>query len=161
MTAEVISQIDEELPILTKTEQHSRLAHPQYFDIEAQMDASEIVWFGDKKTTLHVAIDRKQGLFLYGWFDKQETLEGYYFLSKDLFTRYGKPAWIVTDNRGVFTNLGVPLDQRNIKLTNFGFTVKTLGIELITTSIAKKKGGVESPTNVARLITRRTSKIKY
>ncbi|MDE6476740.1 MAG: hypothetical protein K2L48_00850 [Mycoplasmoidaceae bacterium] len=66
VTAEVISQIDEELPILTKTEQHSRLAQPQYFGIEVQMDASEIVWFGDKKTTLHVAIDRKQGLFLSG-----------------------------------------------------------------------------------------------
>ncbi len=143
VTAEVISQIDEELPILTKTEQHSRLAQPQYFGIEVQMDASEIVWFGDKKTTLHVAIDRKQGLFLSGWFDKQETLEGYYFLSKDLFTRYGKPARIVTDNRGVFTNLCVPLDQRNIKLTNYGFAVKTLGIELITTSIAQKKGSVE------------------
>lgn len=99
LTPQVIQQIEEEIPILPKSEQHCRLAQPKYYGEEVQMDASQIKWFSNDKTTLHVAIDRKQGLFLSGWFDKQETLEAYYYLSKDLFIRYGKPTKIVTDNR--------------------------------------------------------------
>ena len=43
-----------------------------------QMDASSFVWFGAKKTTLHVAIDDATGRIVGTWFDKEETLNGYY-----------------------------------------------------------------------------------
>ena len=41
------------------------------------MDASEFIWFGDQKSTLHGAIDDATGAIKL-YFDKQETLKGYY-----------------------------------------------------------------------------------
>ncbi|GHU32047.1 hypothetical protein FACS1894166_04610 [Bacilli bacterium] len=61
----------------------------------------------------------------------------------NMLKKYGKPLRMVTDNRGVFTNLGVPQSQRSIKHTQFGFGIHELGIELFTTSVAQKKGSVE------------------
>jgi hypothetical protein len=64
-------------PCIAKDNQHCRIAPPENFGEEVQMDASQEIWFGDKKAMLHLAIDRKQGLFLSGYFYPQETLTGY------------------------------------------------------------------------------------
>lgn len=40
--------------------------------------------------------------------------------------------------------------ERNVKLTQFGYACQILGIELVTTSIAQRKGGVERANQTAQ-----------
>ena len=68
-------------------------AHPRqprciYFGEEVQIDASDHVWFGNQKSQLHAAIDDSTGQVLAAFFDKQETLNGYYNIFYQILTKY-------------------------------------------------------------------------
>lgn len=129
--------------ILALEDSHPRQPRSKYFGEKLQMDASEFVWFGDKKTTLHGAIDDATGrIKLYC--DKQETLKGYYGLLNPILIDFGIPYSILTDNRTVFY-YNSKKDEELIKdtYTQFGYACKRLGIDLQTTSIAQKKGRIE------------------
>ena len=68
-------------------------AHPRqprciYFGEEVQIDASDHVWFGNQKSQLHAAIDDSSGQVLAAYFDKQETLNGYYNIFYQILTKY-------------------------------------------------------------------------
>lgn len=68
-------------------------AHPRqprciYFGEEVQIDASEHLWFGNQKSQLHAAIDDSTGQVLAAYFDKQETLNGYYNIFYQILTKY-------------------------------------------------------------------------
>ena len=68
-------------------------AHPRqprciYFGEEIQIDASIHLWFGNIKTALHAAIDDSTGQVLAAYFDKQETLKGYYNIYYQILTKY-------------------------------------------------------------------------
>jgi hypothetical protein len=147
---EIITSVLRNPFIVDKSNQHCRLLPPEHFGEEVQIDASQEVWFGGSKSTLHLAIDRKKGTFLAGYFHKQETLTGYIHMVLTLLREYGKPIKFVTDNRGVFTNLGVDVSERNVKLTQFGYACKILGIELVTTSVPQRKGGIERANRTAQ-----------
>ena len=67
-----------------------------------QMDASSHLWFGEEKTYLHAAIDDATGTVVAAYFDKQETLNGYYNLFHQILTNYGIPYMFYTDRRTVF-----------------------------------------------------------
>jgi transposase len=59
-------------------------AHPRRprcadFGETLQMDASLHKWFGTEKSTLHIAVDDATGMIVGAYFDKQETLNGYYW----------------------------------------------------------------------------------
>lgn len=109
-----------------------------------QMDASQLVWFGNTVTHLHVAIDDASGNIVGGYFDTQETLKGYYHVLKQILTNYGIPVTFLTDKRTVFTyqQSDTKLAQHDT-LTQFGFACSQLGIELRTSSIPQSKGRVE------------------
>lgn len=129
--------------ILELEDSHPRLPRSKYFGEKMQMDASEFVWFGDKKTTLHGAIDDATGrIKLY--FDRQETLKGYYGLLNSILIDFGIPYSILTDNRTVFY-YNSKKDEELVKdtYTQFGYACKKLGIDLQTTSIPQKKGRIE------------------
>lgn len=71
-------------------------AHPRqprciYFGEEVQIDASEHLWFGNIKSHLHAAIDDSTGQVLAAYFDKQETLNGYYNIYYQILTKYRYP----------------------------------------------------------------------
>ena len=71
-------------------------AHPRqprciYFGEEVQIDASDHLWFGNQKTQLHAAIDDSTGQVLAAYFDKQETLNGYYNILYQILTNYRYP----------------------------------------------------------------------
>ena len=66
------------------------------------MDASVYIWFGNIKTHLHIAIDDATGAILGAYFDRQETLNGYYQVFYQILTKYGIPAEFLTDRRTVF-----------------------------------------------------------
>ena len=59
------------------------------------------------KITLHGAIDNATGTVCGLYFDKQETLNGYYHLFERIWLKYGVPAKFLTDNRTVFIYNGL------------------------------------------------------
>lgn len=127
----------------------SSLAHPRKersknFGELLQMDASVHKWFGNKKTYLHAAIDDCTGKIVGAFFDEQETLNGYYHITKQILTKYGIPAQILTDNRTVFNYIkkGKGSLERDT-FTQYGFMCHRLGIALQTSSTPQVKGRVE------------------
>lgn len=77
--------------ILDLEDSHPRRPRCAYFGEMLQMDASQHIWFGDTKTHLHIAIDDATGLIVGAYFDKQETLNGYYNVLHQILVNYGVP----------------------------------------------------------------------
>lgn len=132
--------------ILDKYDAHSRIPRLKYFGECLEMDACEDYWLGFNfgKLTLHGAIDNATGTVCGLYFDKQETLNGYYHLFEKIWRKYGVPAMFLTDNRTVFIYNG--LKQKSMEkdtLTQFGYACHQLGVELVTTSIPEKKSRIE------------------
>lgn len=128
-------------------------AHPRHprcpnFGELLQLDASLHLWFGRIKTHLHVAVDDASGAILGAFFDKQETLNGYYHVLHQILSSYGIPYRFFTDKRTVFEYLkkcenSVEKDT----FTQFGYACKQLGIDIRTSSVAQAKGRVERMFN--------------
>jgi len=125
-------------------EAHPRQERSKYFGELEQMDASEHIWFGKKKTHLHASIDDATGNITGAYFDTQETLKGYYNVFKMILETEGIPYKFLTDNRTVFNYIskGKSSVERDV-LTQFGYACKTFGVDLETTSIAETKGRIE------------------
>lgn len=125
---------------------HPRGEKPKYFGEIIEQDGSIHNWFGDKKTCLHLAIDKATSTIVGAYFDKQETLNGYYHLFYQILTNYGIPYKLFTDNRTVFNYMSLNPDKRTSDkdvLTQYGYACKQLGIELETSSISQTKGLIE------------------
>ncbi len=122
---------------------HPRKERSKYFGELFQMDASEDVWFGNKKSSLHGAIDDATGIIV-AHFEPQETLVGYYNIFKMILETYGIPYKFLTDNRTVFNynSKGKTSAERDV-LTQFGYSCKTFGVDLETTSVPQAKGRIE------------------
>ena len=123
---------------------HPRKERSKYFGEKIEMDASQYLWFGGIKTHLHLAIDNCTGKIVGGWFDYQETLNGYYHIFFQILINYGIPYSFLTDNRTVFyyDSIKRKTPEKDV-LTQFGYACKTLGTELNTTSIPQAKGMIE------------------
>ena len=125
---------------------HPRGEKPKYFGELIEQDGSIHVWFGDKKTCLHLAIDKATSTIVGAWFDYQETLNGYYHVLHQILTNYGIPYKFLTDNRTVFNYMSLNPDKRTSDkdvLTQYGYACKQLGIALETTSVSQAKGLIE------------------
>lgn len=109
-----------------------------------QMDASLHPWFGGFKSTLHAAIDDASGSIVGAYFEKQETLSGYYHVFEQILTDYGIPYMFYTDRRTVFEyrRSGEGKVENNT-LTQFAYACRQLGVDIRTTSVAQAKGRVE------------------
>lgn len=130
--------------LLDDIDAHPRKERSKCFGEQIQMDASLHLWFGDSKETLHIAIDDATGKIVGAYFDAQETLYGYYQITKQFLEKYGIPVQILTDNRTVFNyqKHGRSSEERNT-FTQYGFMCHRLGITLTTSSIPQVKGRVE------------------
>ena len=125
---------------------HPRSEKPKYFGELIEQDGSIHLWFGDKKTCLHLAIDKATSTIVGAWFDFQETLNGYYHVLYQILTIYGIPYKFLTDNRTVFNYMSLNPDKRTSDkdvLTQYGYACKQLGIDLETTSVSQAKGLIE------------------
>ena len=123
---------------------HSLRERCKYFGELIQMDASSYDWFGGIVTNLHVSVDDCTGRITGIWFDKEETLFGYYNVLKQILLKYGIPAKFLTDKRTVFeyTRKGEQ-DVEKDTFTQFSYACKQLGIQIETTSVPEAKGRVE------------------
>ena len=113
-----------------------------------QIDASIHNWFGDgfPKATLHGAIDDATGTAMGLWFDREETLAGYYEMAWQIFTKHGIPEAFYGDNRTIFEYRKLSEKDKTIDRdvhVNFKRMCTQLGIELITTSVSQAKGRIE------------------
>lgn len=129
--------------------QRSPNPHPvrprrQGFGELIQLDGSFHDWLGlgaEHKITLHAAIDDATSMLLAGWFEPQETLHGYYQLTKQILERYGIPESFYTDRRTVFEYMSAK--QKTAVHTQFQAACAQFGIELLTTSSPQAKGKIE------------------
>lgn len=125
---------------------HPRGEKPKYFGELTEMDGSSHLWFGERKSCLHLAADKATNTIVGGYFDWQETLNGYYTVFKQILTNYGIPNKFKTDNRTVFNYMSTNEDKRTSDkdvLTQFGYACKQLGVQLETTSVSQAKGLIE------------------
>lgn len=123
---------------------HSRRPRCAYFGELEQMDASPYEWFGSYKTTLHIAVDDATGRITGGYFDTQETLNGYYHVYSMILHKYGIPYKFFTDRRTVFTykKKNAP-DIGEDTCTQFAYACKQLGTSIEYSSVPQAKGRVE------------------
>lgn len=109
-----------------------------------QIDASVHLWFGNKKSQLHIGVDDATGQIAGAFFDSQETLKGYYHVLNQILTNYGIPYMLFADRRTVFE-----YKKKNTSAaeedtyTQFSYACRQLGIEIKTSSVAQAKGRVE------------------
>ena len=125
---------------------HPRGEKPKYFGEIIEQDGSIHEWFGGFKTCLHLAIDKATSTIVGAYFDKQETLNGYYNVFHQILINYGIPYKFLTDNRTVFNYMSLNPDKRTSDkdvLTQYGYACKQLGVELETTSVSQAKGLIE------------------
>jgi len=123
---------------------HPRRPRCANFGEMIQMDASQHLWFGSKNTYLHVAIDDSTGMIVGAYFDRQETLNGYYNVLRQIVKGYGIPYMLYTDRRTVFEykkKKSPPVEKDTF--TQFGYACKQLGIDIKTSSVPQAKGRVE------------------
>ena len=140
---QIKTAIDHEIAL---EDSHPRREKPKYFGELIEQDGSIHVWFGATKTCLHLAIDKATSTIVGAWFDKQETLNGYYHVFYQILTTYGIPYKFITDNRTVFNYMLLNPDKRTSDkdvLTQYGYACKQLGVELETTSVSQAKGLIE------------------
>ena len=113
-----------------------------------QTDASLHKWFGESfpKATLHGSVDDSTGTVMGLYFDKEETLWGYYNMLRQILLKYGIPEAFYADNRSIFELR--KLSEKNQTIDRdvhiqFKRCCSQLGIELITTSTPQAKGRIE------------------
>lgn len=123
---------------------HSRRPRCACFGELEQMDATPYEWVPGQTWHLHLAIDDASGRITGGWFDTQETLNGYYHVFKQILMDYGIPYKFFTDRRTVFTykKKNAPSDDEDT-YTQFAYACKQLGVELESSSVPQAKGRVE------------------
>lgn len=116
-----------------------------------QMDATPFEWFGtDEKFTLHGAIDDATGKIVGLYLSKNECMQGYFDVTRQILENHGIPASIYADRHAIFlspkaSKLTIE-DQLAGKLVNdtqFVRAVKELGITLIPARLPQVKGRVE------------------
>jgi transposase len=127
---------------------HPSRPRRQCFGELLQIDASIHNWFGDSlpKATLHGAIDDATGTVMGLWFEKEETLKGYYEMMWQILGKYGIPEAFYGDNRTIFEFRRLSEKSQTIDRDvhiNFKRMCQQLGIELITTSVSQAKGRIE------------------
>ena len=127
----------------------AEFAHPTqprciFFGEEIQMDACIHNWFGKGKSAFHAGIDDSTGTIIGGYFDTQETLNGYYHITHQMLSQYGIPCLIKTDKRTVFEykKKGIISDE-NDTFTQYSYAAKQLGIQIKTSSVPEFKPRIE------------------
>ena len=141
-TKKEINKIDN--AIIDIEDAHPRRPRCAYAGEMLQMDASEYLWFGEKNSYLHLAVDDASGAITGAYFDSQETLNGYYNVLYQVLTNYGIPYMFFTDRRTIFeykkkNSTAVEEDT----FTQFSYACNQLGIQIETSSVSQAKGRVE------------------
>ena len=137
-------KVEIEEKLMLADDPHPRRPRCKHSGEMIQMDASIHEWFGSSKTTLHAAIDDATGALVGAYFDKEETLNGYYHVFRQILMDYGIPYMFYTDRRTVFEYKHRKFHSlEKDTFTQFSYACKQLGVDIKTTSVPQAKGRVE------------------
>lgn len=134
-----------------KTKQHHRRKRKAQEGLLIQMDATPFDWFGNGTTfALHGAIDDATGKVVALFMTKNECLQGYFEITKQIILNHGIPVTIYADRHTIFlsqkaSKLSIEdqLAGKQIPDTQFGRALKELEINLIPARSPQAKGRVE------------------
>ena len=102
-----------------------------------QLDGTPHDWFNDgNKLCLHLAVDDATSEILAGYFTQNECLYAYCQLMVIILKKHGVPEAVYSDKHQIFKS-------QDETMTNFGFAMKDLGIEMIYANTPQGKGRVE------------------
>jgi len=110
------------------------------------LDGSLHPWFNDQESTLVLALDDATGKALYGLFVPRESVQAYFRLCYEVFSRYGLPQRFYLDRHSVFITIrheGVHVKQSAKNPTAFQVAMAELGIGLIYAHSPQAKGRIE------------------
>lgn len=115
----------------------------------AQLDSSPYVWFGDEALALHGAIDDSSGDILGLCLCRQECLEGYFEIIRQMIKGYGIPISTYSDRHSIFFSpkgrltIEDQLEGRLEPYTQFSRAMAELGINMIAAGSPQAKGRIE------------------
>jgi hypothetical protein len=109
-----------------------------------QIDGSPHKWFEERAPAcnLLVLIDDASGRLVELFFTPAETTFGYWAALRRYLARYGKPRAFYSDKHGIF-RVNIPGALSGTGMTQFGRSMKELGIEIICANTPQAKGRVE------------------
>lgn len=103
-----------------------------------QLDASPYSWLGDGELNLHGAIDDASGSILGLYLDRQECLEGYFEVARQMIKGFGIPLSIYSDRHTIFfspknakLSIEEELEGKTEPYTQFSAAMSELGINMI------------------------------
>ena len=114
-----------------------------------QLDASPFSWLGGENLNLHGAIDDASSTVVGLYLCKEETLEGYFEVTRQMIKNFGIPISTYNDKRTVFVSpkgkLSVQdqLDGKREPYTQFSQAMDTLGVRMIPAGSPQAKGRIE------------------
>lgn len=134
-----------------KLKAHHRRKRKAQEGLLIQMDATPFDWFGDGKIySLHGAIDDATGKILGLFMTKNECLQGYFEVTRQIILINGIPVNIYADRHAIFlsqkaSKLSVEeqLAGKKIPETQFGRALKELDVTIIPARSPQAKGRIE------------------
>ena len=134
-----------------KVKSHNRRKRKSQEGLLIQMDATPFDWFGNNENfALHGAIDDATGKIVGLYLTKNECLQGYFEVSRQILLNHGVPASIYADRHSIFRSpkadkisLEEQLNGKVVNETQFQRAMGELGVTIIPARSAQAKGRVE------------------
>jgi len=130
---------------------HRRRKRKAYEGLMLQIDASPFDWLNNGQDySLHGAIDDATGKIVALYICKNECLQGYFEMMRQVIRNNGIPVSLYADRHTIFLSpkdgklsIEEQLQGVQVKDTQFGRAIKQLGITLIKARSAQAKGRIE------------------
>lgn len=130
---------------------HRRRKRKAYEGLMLQIDASPFDWLNNGQNySIHGAIDDATGKIAALYMCKNECLQGYFEMMRQVIIYNGIPTSLYADRHTIFLSpkdgklsIEEQLQGIQVKDTQFGRAVKQLGITLIKARTAQAKGRIE------------------
>ena len=134
-----------------KIKPHHRRKRKSKAGLLVQIDASPFPWLGgDELYNLHGAIDDATGQLLGLFLSKNESLNGYFEVMRQVIVGFGIPVQLYSDKHTIFfvpkqqpLSLDEQLEGKQAPLTQFGKAMDELGIKMIPAGSPQAKGRIE------------------
>jgi transposase len=134
-----------------KVKPHNRRKRKSQEGLLIQMDATPFAWFGNNEIfALHGAIDDATGKIVGLYLTKNECLQGYFEVTRQILLNHGVPASIYADRHSIFRSpkadklsIEEQLAGKVVNDTQFQRAMRELGVTIIPARSAQAKGRVE------------------
>lgn len=134
-----------------KIKSHNRRKRKSQEGLLIQMDATPFAWFGNNESfALHGAIDDATGKIVGLYITKNECLQGYFEITRQILLEHGIPASIYADRHSIFRSpkadkisIEEQLSGKVVNETQFQRAMGELGVTVIPARSPQAKGRIE------------------